>query len=313
MKRCLQSVLSQIDRIVYVDSGSSDGSVEYVESIGVDVVRLDMRIPFSAGRARNEGFQLLNKKNNKLKYIQFIDGDCEICEGWLSFAYTYLESNESCAVVSGRRKERFPEDSIYNTLCDIEWNTPIGEAKACGGDFMIRKDAFQQVDGFNPEVLASEEPEMCYRLRKKSWSIYRLHHPMTLHDAAMLRFSQWWKRYVRMGHSCGHMVSLSLSAYDGKSYFVKLYTSVWFWALIFPFFVLIMALSVNINILLLTIAYLVQFIRISLHMYKQIGDAKIAIIYSFFNIIGKWPQLQGQLLFLKRRLFGQAYTIVEYS
>ena len=33
----------------------------------------------------------------------------------------------------GRRKERFPEASVYNLLADMEWNTPLGEADACGG------------------------------------------------------------------------------------------------------------------------------------------------------------------------------------
>ncbi len=311
LKRCLQSVISQVDIIVYVDSGSSDGSVEYAESIGVDVVRLDMRIPFSAGRARNEGFLLLNEKYNKLKYIQFIDGDCEFCEGWLSFAYTYLLTNESCAVVSGRRKERFPEDSIYNVLCDIEWNTPIGEAKACGGDFMIRNEAFQQVNGFNPSVIAGEEPEMCYRLRKKNWSIFRLDHPMTLHDAAITRFSQRWKRCLRTGHA--YAQGFSLHAHDGQRYCFKASVRIWFWAFIFPAFILIIALSVNIAFLLLTTVYLIQLVKIALHMYKRLGNAKHSLIYSFFTIIGKWPEFMGQLLFFKRKLFGEKYSIIEYN
>ncbi len=310
LKRCVQSVLSQTDKIVYVDSWSSDDSVGYAESIGVDVLRLDMRIPFSAGRARNEGFQLLNEKNNKLKYIQFIDGDCQFCEGWLSFAYTYLESNESCAVASGRRKERFPEDSIYNMLCDIEWNTPIGETQACGGDFMIRKEAFLQVDGFNPVVISGEEPEMCYRLRKKNWSIFRLDHPMTMHDAAITRFSQWWKRCLRTGH--GYAQGFSLHAHDGQGYYFKESAKSWFWAFFFPASVLILAFSVNIVFLLLTTAYLVQLVKIALHMYKRLGNSKHSLIYSFFTVIGKCPQCMGQLLFIKRKLLRKRYTIIEY-
>jgi len=312
LKRCLRSILSQIDRVVYVDSGSSDGSVEYVESKEVNVVRLDMKIPFSAGRARNEGFYYINKIHPKLKYLQFIDGDCELFEGWLSFAYNYLENNKNCAVVAGRRKEKYPEDSIYNKLCDIEWNTPIGEAEACGGDFLVRKEAFKQVDGFNPVVLASEEPEMCYRLRKKKWSISRLDHLMTLHDAAMIRFSQWWKRNVRMGHAGAHLVSLGLSAFGGKSYFLKGCARMWFWALIFPVSVLILAISINFAFLLFFTAYLVQFARNALHVYKRLGDLKSALICSFFSILGRWPQLMGQMLFLKRKFLGKTYTNIEY-
>jgi hypothetical protein len=43
----------------------------------------------------------------------------------------------------GRRRERFPEASVYNRLCDLEWDTSIGEARSCGGDFLARAGAFR--------------------------------------------------------------------------------------------------------------------------------------------------------------------------
>jgi GT2 family glycosyltransferase len=53
----------------------------------------------------------------------------------------------------------------------MEWDTPIGETQACGGDSMMRVEAFQQVGGFNPALIAGEEPELCVRLRQKGWKI----------------------------------------------------------------------------------------------------------------------------------------------
>ena len=311
LKKCLITLPAELGLVVYVDSDSNDDSVNFAENRGVEVVSLDMSIPFSAARARNSGFERLISIAPQLDYVQFIDGDCELCEDWLTFAVEYLEKNSSCAVVAGRRKERFPGKSIYNMLCDVEWNTPIGEAKACGGDFMIRKEAFQQVDGFNSVVIAGEEPEMCYRLRKKNWSIFRLDHPMTLHDAAITRFSQWWMRSLRTGY--GYTQGFSLYALDGQRYCFKESVRIWFWAFIFPASVLIIVLSVNIAFLLLTTAYLVQLVKIALHMYKRLGNAKHSLIYSFFTVIGKWPQFMGQLLFLKRKLLGKKYTIIEYN
>lgn len=313
LKRCLKSVLKEIDRIVYVDSGSSDGSVEYAKRIGVDVVMLDMKIPFNAGRARNEGFSHIIKKNQNIKYIQFIDGDCEIVEGWLSFARNYLENNVNCAVVAGRRIEKDPDGSVYNMLCDVEWNTPIGSAEACGGDFMIRKVAFLQVDGFNPIVLVCEEPEMCYRLKNNNWSIFRLDHLMTVHDAAMVRFSQWWRRNLRKGHGGGQMISLGLCSYGGKSIFIRHTASMWFWAVIFPTSILLLSFSVNIFFLLLTLLYFIQFIRIAIDIYERAGNTKNAMYASFFAILGKWPQVIGQLLYIKRKLLGDTCTNIEYS
>src|SRR6185437_8852333 len=83
LKQCLKS-LSQAAYVVYVDSGSSDGSVEFAELLGVDVVELDMARPFTAARARNAGFRRLRAIAPELKYVQFIDGDCELDSAWPS-------------------------------------------------------------------------------------------------------------------------------------------------------------------------------------------------------------------------------------
>ena len=105
------------------------------------------------------------------------------------------------AAVCGRRRERFPERSIYNWLCDREWDSPIGEATACGGDVLIRRQALAAVGGYRDDVIAGEEPELCVRLRAARWRIWRLDAEMTLHDAAMTQFRQWWKRILRSGYA----------------------------------------------------------------------------------------------------------------
>ena len=128
---------------------------------------------------------------------------------------------------------------------------------------------------------------MCYRLRKMNWSIFRLDHPTTLHDAAITRFSQWWKRYLRTGH--GYAQGLLIHFRDGLSCCSKESLQIWFGAFIFPVTILILALPINIIILLLATACLVLFVWIALHFYKRLGNAKHSIICSVFNIIGKWP------------------------
>src|SRR5271165_3998817 len=150
MRRCLESVMGRELIIVYVDSGSVDGSVELARSLGANVVELDLSRPFTAARARNEGFERLCQINPQVRFVQFVDGDCEVVEGWLEEAHGVLAENPEIGVVCGRRRERFPESTVYNRLADLEWDTPLGEARACGGDAMMRVEAVRKVGGYNP-------------------------------------------------------------------------------------------------------------------------------------------------------------------
>jgi GT2 family glycosyltransferase len=198
LKRCLQSIPIDIP-VVYVDSGSSDGSVEFARGRGAEVVELDISRPFTAARARNEGFERLAALHPGAEFVQFVDGDCEIEAGWLDAAIAALDNDEAAAGVCGRRRERFPDASFYNRLCDEEWDTPVGEAKACGGDAAMRVDALRAVNGYDPTIIAGEEPELCHRLRAAGWRIHRVDAPMTIHDADMHSVRQWWLRAVRSG------------------------------------------------------------------------------------------------------------------
>ncbi len=195
----IKKVLSETNPIIYVDSGSTDDSVNKAKELGVIVLNLDLSMPFTAARARNEGLKYIINHYPQINYIQFLDGDCELYSQWLEKAKERLEENPSLAIVCGRRREKYPEKSLYNRLIDMEWNTPIGEAKACGGDALMRVSALKEVNGYKQDLICGEEPEMCIRLREKGWKIQRLDFDMTYHDAAMYKFSQWWKRSIRSG------------------------------------------------------------------------------------------------------------------
>lgn len=208
---CLKSVCAARRRVVYVDSGSTDGSMKAARDVGADVVALDMGKPFTAARARNAGYARL-KDQAAPEFVQFVDGDCEIAEGWIERAASFLEARAGVAVVCGRRREKFPERTIYNRLVDREWETPVGEAFSCGGDAMMRAEAFESVGGFRTGLIAGEEPELCVRLRAAGWSVHRLDAEMTRHDVAMTSLGQWLKRARRAGHAFAEVSSLHRGA-----------------------------------------------------------------------------------------------------
>ncbi len=197
--RCLESLSRTGHTYVYVDSASTDGSGEHARKLGAKVVDLDMTLPFTAARARNAGAEALFKVDPAITMIQFVDGDCELAPDWIDSAERFLNEHQDVAVVCGRRRERFPDASIYNRLCDIEWNTPIGEATACGGDCLMRAGVFRAAGGYDPTMTAGEEAELCGRIRSRGWRIWRIDTEMTLHDADIRRLGQWWKRGVRTG------------------------------------------------------------------------------------------------------------------
>lgn len=311
LQQCLNSVVGKIDHIVYVDSGSTDDSIEFAKSLGIDVISLDLSIPFTAARSRNTGFNYLLATYPQIEYVQFVDGDCEIVDQWLDKSLATIQSSPEVAIVCGRRRERFPEATIYNKLCDIEWDTPLGETKACGGDAMVRVKAFQEVEGFNPTIIAGEEPELCVRLRQNGWKILRIDADMTIHDAQMTKFSQWWKRMLRSGHAYAEGASLHGS--PPERHWVKETRSIWLWGLIIPLTaIILMGITKGFSLLLFGFYPLITY-RIYRY-YQQRGlNYKDAAIYALSCMMGKIPQVQGQIQFLINSQLGRKSGLVEYK
>ena len=310
LEHCIRSFTQPGLQIVYVDSNSTDNSVEFVRSQGFDVVELDMSIPFSAARARNEGYRYLISKYPDIEYIQFIDGDCVVCDGWMTYACEYLKTNPRLAAVCGRRKEKFPARTIYNRFCDIEWDTPIGMAKSTGGDFMCRKQALLDVQGFNPQFIAGEEPEMCFRMRQQGWLIERLDRQMTLHDANMTSISHWWKRNERSGHAYaqGFFVHGNSNERYNRSSIIRIL----FWSLLLPLFVVLATVIFSSWFLLILIIYPLKILQITLQNRKKLGT-KISLLYATSLVFCKFPQFKGIINFYRKQLSGQNFQIIEYK
>jgi GT2 family glycosyltransferase len=307
LKLCLNSLTGKVTKLVYVDSGSADASVVFASGLGVGVVELDTRIPFTAARARNEGFAHLLQLLPEVEFVQFVDGDCEVVDSWMASALAAM-TRQDVAVVFGRRKERYPNASIYNTLCDIEWDIPIGERASCGGDVLIRVSAFKAVHGYNAGLIAGEEPEMCVRLRRTGWKIFRIDAGMTLHDANMMHFSQWWKRTLRAGHA--YAEGASLHGKSPEKYWVKEVCSNWFWGLSLP--VILILAPLQPMIILLVLVYPLQIFRI----YKKSTSGRTQYeksSYAIFCVLAKLPLMLGQVKFSWNALMGKKSTLIEYK
>jgi GT2 family glycosyltransferase len=304
---CLDSIAPQADSIVYVDSGSTDGSVAAAGARGALVVELSTARPFSAARARNDGFAVLKAARPTLLYVQFIDGDCRMVDGWLDKASTFLDQHADVAIVCGRRREIYPAASIYNQVLDLEWDTPVGQTRACGGDFLVRREAFEQVGGFRPDLIAGEEPELCTRLAKLGWKIWRLDAEMTLHDAAIKRFGQWWNRAVRSGY--GTIEVSLLHRTSGFGVWRRLVLSNIFWSCYLPF-CLLMSIFVHPAVLAALLLYPVQICRMAI---ARGAGSKVSWTYAALTLLSKFAAMQGTMRYVLLRSRGRAATLIEYK
>lgn len=309
--RCLDSLVGRAAHIVYVDSGSTDGSVPMAESKGVAVVALDMTKPFTAARGRNAGFERLMADHPELELVQFVDGDCEVVAGWIERAAARLMERSELAVVCGRRRERHPEESVYNALCDLEWDTPVGDAKACGGDAMMRVSAFRQVGGFDGTLIAGEEPELCFRLREAGWKIERLDAEMTLHDAAITRFEQWWKRNVRTGHA--YAEGAHLHGISPERYYVRENLKILAWGAVLPTIAITGAVPTLGASLLLLGGYPLNIARIYARTRGHGMPDKVALAYAVAMVMVKFPEVQGIAKYWRGRIQGVRSRIIEYK
>ena len=296
--RCLKS-LRGLAPLIYVDSGSTDGSVEAARDLGAEVVTLEMDQPFTAARARNAG---LNQLANRASLVQFVDGDCEVQPGWLTRAETFLHDHAQAAVVCGRRRERFPEASIYNRLTDEEWDTPIGEARSCGGDALMRVDALREVGGYNPTLIAGEEPELCVRLRQAGWTIWRIDTEMTLHDANITRLGQWWTRTKRAGHAFAE--GAALHGAPPERHNISQTRRALIWGAGIPLAALLGTLITPWALLILLL-WPLQILRLALKGERPLRAA--------FLILGRIPEAAGALSFYWGRLMGRRTELIEYK
>lgn len=308
LKACLRSLVPDCAPVVYVDSGSTDDSVAFARNLGVIVVELDTDRPFTAARARNAGFRaLLEEGGPAPEFVQFVDGDCKVVPGWLAAGLAALRDDPSLGLVTGWRSEVHPRASVYNAMFEVDWRRPAGPIATCGGDMMVRTEAFRQIGGFDPDVIAAEDDEFCLRLGKAGWRLERLPLAMTLHDADMKSFGPWWRRTIRDGHGfaqVGHM---------HPEHFRRERLRVWVYGLLLPVLFLVgLFVAAWLSLAVLAV-YLLSYLRTAQNLGRRGLERSMALKQSFFLTISKVPNLVGMLIYRNRRRAGRDMRIIEYK
>jgi glycosyltransferase involved in cell wall biosynthesis len=310
---CLGSVRSLGCPVVYVDSGSTDGSLERAAALCDLALALDPARPFSAARARNEGLRALVVARPELRLIQFLDGDCTLLPGWLEAAEEAMAADASRAIVVGPLREQHPEASDYNRLCALEWRSLPGDLTnfgALGGIMLVRAEVFDRVGGFNEQVIAGEDSEFGVRVSIAGFKVTKIAVDMATHDADIQRFGQWWRRAVRGGHAIGQR--FSLHGRGAMRDCARERRSVLVWGLALPVTILALAPATYGISLLLAGGYAVLGQRIARYRRGQGDSGAEARLYARFVVIGKFAEAWGLLKFYLNNVAGR-FRIIEYK
>jgi len=310
LDRCLDSVPGGVSATVYVDSGSTDSSRDIANARGADVIELHAEKPFSAARGRNAGLARLLEIRPETQFVQFLDGDCALVPDWLELAREEIARDESTAVVCGRRRELYPKATLYNRLCDLEWDTPVGEADACGGDALMRCDALEVVGGFDDGLIAGEEPELCLRLRRAGYRIFRADVEMTTHDANMSRFVEWWMRAVRAGHALAEVSHMHPD--PAWQIWKRELHSAWLWAVWVPLTIAAIS-AADPRALALLAVYPSQGLRIFLRSRRRGWGNADSALFSVACLLAKFAHVRGATRYRRAQKRGTKAPLIEYQ
>jgi len=170
-----------------------------------------------------------------------------------------------------------------------------------------------EVNGFNPAVIAGEEPELCFRIRQQGWLIERIDKDMTLHDANITHYKQWWKRNERSGHAYAHVAHLHINS-EEKIYQKQTISKI-VWGLLMPLILLVGLLVSVYLVALVCLLYLHLFYKLIKDGSKRLClPGKEAFAYALSNVLGKVPHAAGVIKYLYRNFVSNKnFSIIEYK
>jgi GT2 family glycosyltransferase len=306
----LQALRAQSARIVYVDSGSTDGSAEIAEHAGVSVVRLTEG-PFSAARGRQAGLERLVAENTKMEHVQFLDGDCAMSDGWLTAASQFLDDNPTVAAVTGTLREEREASSLLLRVVGLDWELPSGDTDVVGGNSMMRVSALTAAGGWRADLVAGEELDLSTRLRAAGFRLHRLERDMCRHDIGITRWSEFWRRSVRTGHSYAELALLHGTA--GPARWRSRTIGNVFYGLVLPAAFLI---GLVVYWPLAVGVFAVQCLlvaRLLVWQLRRRAPVSVAFAYALATAVCKLAAAMGVLKLVASRLRGRRPTLIEYK
>lgn len=182
LKRCFSSINKAIENtpkkfdvnfeLIYVDSGSQDGSVEIAKCYADKVILLTSEP--SAAAARMAGLH-----NGKGEYCLFLDGDMELDSNWFIISIPIITKlNDNIAGIIGIRDDISSDNKIRRNVYGVK-KTRI--APHFGGAVMLKRTDIERAGGYNPLLKSFEEPDFYARLLSIGKKVLELNEKFILH------------------------------------------------------------------------------------------------------------------------------------
>lgn len=198
LRSCLQTVFNEKpNRVIVVDNASSDGSPAMVKADFSTVLLLE--------NEKNPGFSTAANQaiaSSAARYVLLLNSDTRVSPGALAALEEYLDRNADVAIAGPRllypdgtlQRSTFPLPTPLEVFLDASNLSKLANAvpalrenylrtwahnrvrrvpSVLGAALAIRREAFDQVGGFDPTFyMYYEEVDLCYRLVRKGWKIH---------------------------------------------------------------------------------------------------------------------------------------------
>lgn len=312
--RCLESVIAARPsqdswEIIYVDSASSDGSVDRAARLGPRVISVAPARPCAA-MGRNAGWRAA-----RAAVVLFLDGDMTLVPQFVERAVAGF-SDARVAVIFGNCRERHPEQSLYNRILDLDWIAPTGPVEYCGGAALIRRDLLERVGGYNEDLIAAEDTELCARIRALGFTVLHLDQPMVHHDLSITRFSQYWRRALRSGYAYGE-VSVRIRRSDLPVWYRQARRNrvhgVAILTIVAAAPLLSIAARSPLPILVAVALIAALAVRTAIRSHWKNAPLWTRLLHGLHSHVVQVPLLFGQLRYQRDRLAGRSSDLIQYK
>ncbi|AFC27519.1 hypothetical protein PM3016_552 [Paenibacillus mucilaginosus 3016] len=187
IKTCLESIKKQTYKdfeVIFVDNGSSDGSVDYVKAHYPEILLITLEENFGFSIAVNRGIEKAQGD-----YVVLLNTDTEATDNWLYELVTCVTSNSKIFSCASKMLQYYDKDKIDDAgdfYSILGWAYQDGHDESaslytedryifssCAGAAIYRKSLFEKVGLFDERFFAYlEDVDIGYRAQIEGYFNY---------------------------------------------------------------------------------------------------------------------------------------------